>query len=46
MDERNRPLGGLLTKMRLAASISWWALQPVRERHAVSGSRRRSPGRR
>jgi hypothetical protein len=31
MQERSRHLGNLLTKMRLAAAISWWALQPARD---------------
>ena len=31
MDDRSSSLWNLFTKMRLAASISWWALQPVRE---------------
>ena len=31
MHDRGSSLGNLLAKMRLAASISWWALQPIRE---------------
>lgn len=40
MHQRTAHLRELLSKMRLAASISWWAVQPVREGGSTRARRR------